>query len=142
MIRYDRRAFRHDRVDNNLFFQGCRKVGALWGTSFGRTYLLCFFLFPELTEKPGQQLRAFLFKNAPCHLRAMIEGQRKHINDRPDRACLEVGTAVNHAPYARIDDSPGAHGAGLKGNIQLALPQPPAAELFAGFGRFSPSPCG
>ena len=78
----------------------------------------------------GQRLR-------PAHRQALfdhgmvVEGQCKQIGQPPAASGFGIGCAIHHTAQPAVDNGPAAHGAGLQRNKQLALPQPPPAQLFA-----------
>ena len=62
----------------------------------------------------------------------MVEGLGEEVCHRAAAARLDVGGTVHHPLDAAVDDGAAAHGAGFQRHEQLTLPQPPAAQLFAG----------
>ena len=89
-------------------------------------------LFPQGLKKRLQQGAAFRFQKPRLHLGAVVEGQREEIDDRGAAAGLGIGSTIDHPGDPGVDDSAGAHGTGLQGHIECALPQPPAAQRAAG----------
>ena len=87
---------------------------------------------PQILEKRLQQLLCFLCAQPLLHHRVVVEGHCKQVGHTAAAARLGVCRAVYHPPDAAVDDGPGAHGARLQRDEQLALPQPPTAQLFAG----------
>ena len=84
-------------------------------------------ILSEAFEEVREDGAAFLFENAALVFRVEGEGQLEDIRDRADTAVLGVVCAEIDLRDARVDDRARAHGTRLEGDVQLTLPEPPAA---------------
>ena len=89
-------------------------------------------LIPQGLKKRLQQGAAFRFQKPCLYLGAVVEGQSEEIDDGGTATGLGIGSTIDHPGDPGVDDSAGAHGTGLQGHIEGALPQPPAAQRAAG----------
>ncbi len=103
--------------------------------------LVPFFLrrhhgLPALGEELAQQPRGLDGHDPGAHLGPVVEGRVVHdVEDGARGSRLGVVGSVDQPLDPGQDDRAGAHGAGLQGDVESGLGQPPAADDGGGVAK-------
>lgn len=79
---------------------------------------------------------AFFTQNAGTDLAAVVEvGGLEQIPKSPSSTAFHIRAAENDTPDPAVNDGAGTHGAGLLGDIEVAVCQPPVAQCAFSLGQ-------
>lgn len=85
--------------------------------------------FASLSEEFLQDHDAVVLEHALSDFAAMIQiGSLEKIPKAARAAAFGIRATEDHAPHAAVHDGPGAHGAGLLGDVEIAIGEPPIAD--------------
>ena len=85
----------------------------------------------EFLEQSG----ALRLQHPAVNAGVVVEALLKEVEHRPAAARLVILRPVVYGRDAGVDDGPGAHGAGLQGDVEGASGQPPPPQGAAGLGN-------
>ena len=92
--------------------------------------------FASLSEEFLQHHDAVVLEHALGDFAAVI--QVRGLEEIPEAAsttAFGIGAAEDHAPHPAMHDGSGTHGAGLFGDIKIAIGEPPIADGALGLGE-------
>ena len=92
--------------------------------------------FASLSEEFLQDHDAVVLEHALGDFAAVIQiGGLEEIPEAASTPTFGIGAAEDHAPHAAVHDGSGAHGAGLFGDVEIAISEPPIADGALGLGE-------
>ena len=101
---------------------------------FSMPFVLFFPLLAQIFEKFLQKSAALLLKDPRRDLKGVNVGKMGHIYNRPEASRLPIGGGINDPIKAAVNYRPGAHRAGLEGNVKCASRKAPIPQPFGGGG--------